>query len=28
VKIEIPRRFRRLIEYLFSPTPDARRDFE
>jgi hypothetical protein len=27
-KLEIPDDFRRLIEYLLSPTPDTRRDFE
>jgi len=27
-KLEIPRRFRCLLEYLVSPTPNARRDFE
>jgi hypothetical protein len=27
-KLEIPRRFRCLMEYLFSPTPNPQEDFE
>jgi len=27
-KLEIPRDFQRLMEYLLFPTPDTRRDFE